>query len=245
MSICTLYSVRPHSTSSIDPLHLCNSEPISHSIGIHIQYSISIITLQGLTLQLVWEHMHTILDLIKHILHWPIASLQSCSPFSCSVCTHTLCSILFIFYNALGLRLVREHMHTIYDLRKHILYWPITSLQSFCHSSCSAGIHTIWNILFISCKALTLWLVREHTNTIQDPIKYILSLIYYISAKCWPISLFKKMYTHVRCNNVPPSLINVFLKLWPIGSSDSIHIHTLCSVSIISLQIGPLAGPAA
>ena len=53
VSICTLYSVRPHSTSSIDPLHLCISEPISHSIGIHIQYSISIITLQGLTLQLV------------------------------------------------------------------------------------------------------------------------------------------------------------------------------------------------
>ena len=97
----------------------------------------------------------------------------------------------------------------------------------------------------ISCKALTLWLVREHTNTIQDPIKYILSLIYYIPAKCWLISLFNNMYTHVRFNNVPSSLINVFLKLWPIGSSDSIHIHTLCSVSIISLQIGPPAGSAA
>ena len=46
-SICTLYK-SSYSTSSIDPLHLCNSEPISHSMGIHILYSISIITLQGL-----------------------------------------------------------------------------------------------------------------------------------------------------------------------------------------------------
>ena len=46
-SICTLYK-SSYSTSSIDPLHLCNSEPILHSIGIHILYSISIITLQGL-----------------------------------------------------------------------------------------------------------------------------------------------------------------------------------------------------
>ena len=44
----TIYSRFSYSTSSIDPLHLCNSEPILHSIGIHILYSISIITLQGL-----------------------------------------------------------------------------------------------------------------------------------------------------------------------------------------------------
>ena len=44
--ICTLYK-SSYSTSSIDPLHLCNCEPILHSIGIHKLYSISIITLQG------------------------------------------------------------------------------------------------------------------------------------------------------------------------------------------------------
>ena len=46
-SISTLYK-SSYSTSSINPLQLCNSEPILHSVGIHILYSISIITLQGL-----------------------------------------------------------------------------------------------------------------------------------------------------------------------------------------------------
>ena len=42
VSICTLYSVSPHSTSSIDPLLLCNSEPILDSVGRHTVCSILI-----------------------------------------------------------------------------------------------------------------------------------------------------------------------------------------------------------
>ena len=189
----TIYSKSSYSTSFIDPLHLCNSEPILHSIGIHILYSISIISLQGL-----------------YPLAGPRAYAHYISP------------------------------HKAHPSLTNCISTKLQPLQLLCMHTCFMQ-HIIYTV---SCKALTLWLVWEHTNTIQDPIKCILSLIYYLSAKCWPISLSNNIHTHVSCNNVTPSLINVFLKLWPICWSDSIRIHTLCSVSIISLQIGPPAGPA-
>ena len=106
-SICTLYK-SSYSTSSIDPLHLCNSEPILHSIGIHILYSISIISLQGL-----------------YPLAGPRAYAHYISP------------------------------HKAHPSLTNCISTKLQPLQLLCMHTCFMQ-HIIYTV---SCKALTLWLV--------------------------------------------------------------------------------------
>ena len=133
-SICTLYKFS-YSTSSIDPLHLCNSEPILHSIGIHIRYSISIITLQGLHPSAgPRAYTHYIRPHKAHPLltNWISAKVQSFQ----LLCRHTynMQHIIYIL-QSIGLSAgPRAYAHYI---SPHIVHPPLTHCISTKMSSSS------------------------------------------------------------------------------------------------------------
>ena len=109
-----------YSTSSIDPLHLCNCEPILHSIGIHILYSTSIITLQGLyPLAGLRSYAHYIRPLKAHpsLTNFISAKIQ---PFQL-LCRHTynMQHIIYILQRFGPLAGSRAYAHHIRPLKAH------------------------------------------------------------------------------------------------------------------------------